>query len=292
MKFCLCLPPFGPYGDAQTLANLAQDAERAGWDGFFIWDHIAGERYPERMVDPWVALAAIALNTKKIRIGALVTPIPRRRPWKVARESVSIDHLSGGRLIFGVGTGSGVGEWDNLGEEPDQKTRGEMLDEGLEVVTALWSGKRTNISGKHYKIKDTLFLPKPIQEPRIPIWVAGIWPNKKPFRRAARWDGMFPLFPHAGDKTLDQLKDLVNYIKRWRDPDKPFDILFRGFPLPNDDPEEAVQILKPYEEIGVTWWQLSISPMSYGKELKGDWPLDEMRATILTGPPRLSGNSA
>jgi alkanesulfonate monooxygenase SsuD/methylene tetrahydromethanopterin reductase-like flavin-dependent oxidoreductase (luciferase family) len=287
MKFCLYLPPFGPYGNANTLANLAQDAEKAGWDGFFIWDHIAGERYPEKMVDPWVALAAIALKTESIRIGALVTPIARRRPWKLARESVSIDHLSGGRLVFGVGTGSGYGEFDHLGEQPDPKLRGEMLDEGLEVLTALWSGERVNYDGKYYQVKDTLFLPEPIQKPRIPIWVAGIWPNRKPFRRAAQWDGMFPLFPHAGDDTVDELKTLVEYVNERRNTSKPFDILFRGFPLPVDDPTQAAEIIKPYEALGVTWWQLSISPMSYGKELKGEWPLQDMHDTILKGPPNI-----
>jgi alkanesulfonate monooxygenase SsuD/methylene tetrahydromethanopterin reductase-like flavin-dependent oxidoreductase (luciferase family) len=286
MKFCLYLPPFGPYGNAKTLANLAQDAEKAGWDGFFIWDHIAGERYPEKMVDPWIALAAIALKTESIRIGALVTPIPRRRPWKLARESVSIDHLSNGRLIFGVGTGSGYGEFDHLGEESNPKLRGEMLDEGLDVLTALWSGQTVNFDGRFYQVKDTLFLPEPLQKPRIPIWVAGIWPNKKPFRRAAQWDGMFPLFPGAGDETLHQLKALVDYVNERRDTSKPYDILFRGFPLPVDDPTQSAEIVKPYEELGVTWWQLSISPMSYGKELKGEWPLQEMHDTILQGPPK------
>jgi len=286
MKFCLYVPPFGPYGDARTLARLAGEAEQAGWDGFFIWDHIAGERYPETMVDPWVALAAIALNTKRIRIGALVTPLARRRPWKIARESVSIDHLSKGRLVFGVGTGSGIGEFANLSEEPVPRIRGEMLDEGLEVLVGLWSGKRINFEGKYYQVKDTLFLPEPVQKPRIPIWVAGIWPNRKPFRRAVHWDGMFPLFPHAGDDPFGQLKELVSYVNEKRDMKKPFDILYRGFPLPVDDPTRAVEILKPYEELGVTWWQLSISPKSFGQQLKGEWPLEEMRDRILQGPPK------
>jgi alkanesulfonate monooxygenase SsuD/methylene tetrahydromethanopterin reductase-like flavin-dependent oxidoreductase (luciferase family) len=269
-----------------VLAELAREAESAGWDGFFIWDHIAGERYPEKIVDPWVALAAIALKTEKMRIGALVTPLPRRRPWKVARESVSIDHLSGGRLIFGVGTGSGAGEFDNLGEESSPKVRAEMLDEGLEVLTGLWSGKRMSYDGKYYKIKDALFLPEPVQKPRIPIWVAGIWPNKRPFRRAVKWDGVFPLFSGTGNEAFNQLKELAASIHERRDASKPFDILFRGFPLPIDDPTRAAEMLKPYEELGVTWWQLSISPMSFGKELKGEWPLQEMHERILQGPPK------
>ena len=194
MKFCLYLPPFGPFSDARVLARLAREAEQVGWDGFFIWDHIAGERYPEKMVDPWVALACIAQNTQKIKIGALVTPLARRRPWKVARESVSIDHISNGRLVMGVGTGSGVGEFDNLGEAFEPKIRGEMLDEALAVLTGLWSGEKVNFSGKYYQTKDTRFLPKPIQKPRIPIWAAGIWPNKKPFKEQHSWMAFFHYF--------------------------------------------------------------------------------------------------
>jgi alkanesulfonate monooxygenase SsuD/methylene tetrahydromethanopterin reductase-like flavin-dependent oxidoreductase (luciferase family) len=129
MKFGIYLPNFGSYGEARVLANLAQDAENSGWDGFFIWDHIAGWTLP--MVDPWVALAAIAVTTHRIRIGTTVTPLPRRRPWKLARETVSIDHLSGGRLTLGVGIGGGASEWAHLGEQPDLKNRGVMLDEAL-----------------------------------------------------------------------------------------------------------------------------------------------------------------
>ena len=145
MKFCLYVPPFGPYADALTLAKLARNAEDAGWDGFFIWDHIAGERYPETIVDPWIALTAIALNTKKIRIGALVTPLPRRRPWKVARETVSLDHISGGRLVFGAGIGSGQGEFDNLGEEADPIKRGEMLEEFERLVDFVKTKRQEDI---------------------------------------------------------------------------------------------------------------------------------------------------
>lgn len=290
MKFCLYLPPFEPFSNARVLARLAREAEQAGWDGFFIWDHIAGERYPEKMVDPWVALAVIAENTTKIRIGALVTPLARRRPWKVARESVSIDHISEGRLVFGVGTGSGVGEFENLGEESSPKKRGEMLDEALKILTGLWSGETVNYSGEYYQVKDTRFLPTPVQEPRIPIWAAGIWPNKKPFRRGARLDGIFPLFPDAqnDEDIFKQLKELVDYIQKYRDPSKPFDIVFRGFKLPQDDPTRARELLEPYIKLGVTWWQKSISPREFGGTLKDkSWPLKEMEDAILQGPPKL-----
>jgi alkanesulfonate monooxygenase SsuD/methylene tetrahydromethanopterin reductase-like flavin-dependent oxidoreductase (luciferase family) len=291
MKFCLYLPPFGPYGDARVLARLAGEAEKAGWDGFFIWDHIAGERYPEKMVDPWVALACIALKTKKIRIGTLVTPLARRRPWKVARESVSIDQLSKGRLVFGVGTGSGLREFDNLGEEPNPKVRGVMLDEALDILTGLWSGERINYTGRYYQVKDSRFLPVPVQKPRIPIWAAGIWPHKKPFRRGAKLDGIFPLFPSAknDEDMVNQLKELIDYVNAFRDLSKSFDIVFRGFNLPINDPKRAWELIKPFEDLGVTWWQTSISPKEFGVALKDEkWPLVEMEEVILQGPPKLN----
>lgn len=290
MKFCLYLPPFGPFSDAIVLARLAREAEQSGWDGFFIWDHIAGERYPEKMADPWVALACIAQNTETIKIGALVTPLARRRPWKVARESVSVDQISQGRLIFGVGTGSGVGEFENLGEETDPSVRGKMLDEALDVLTGLWSGEVVNYAGRYYQVNETRFLPRPVQAPRIPIWAAGIWPNKKPFKRAAKLDGVFPLFPYArnDEETADQLKALISFLYTYRDLSKPFDVVFRGFKLPVNDPEHCRELIQPYEAMGVTWWQTSVSPREFGGSLKDEtWPLEEMEDSILQGPPKL-----
>ncbi|HSB02371.1 MAG TPA: LLM class flavin-dependent oxidoreductase, partial [Anaerolineales bacterium] len=182
MKYGLYLPNFGAFADARLLANLARDAEQAGWDGFFLWDHIA-RPWVTQVVDTWVALSAIALNTTTIRFGPLVTPLPRRRPWKLARETASLDQLSAGRLILGIGTG-GIGglvkEWENFGEELDLRTRAEMLDEGLDILTGLWSGKPFAYTGRHYQVKDTEFIPAPIQSPRVPIWVAGNWPHKAP----------------------------------------------------------------------------------------------------------------
>ena len=135
MNYGIYLPPFGPYSDARVLADLARDAEQTGWDGFFLWDHIApAPDWPKPMVDPWIALTAVALNTQTIQFGPMVTPLPRRRPWKYARETVSLDRLSGGRLIAGVGIGLGDQEWDRLDEETDIKTRGAMLDEGIASV--------------------------------------------------------------------------------------------------------------------------------------------------------------
>ena len=187
MQYGINLPPFGDFGDPRALAELAHEAEQAGWDGFFIWDHIIFDPSFHPMVDPCVGLAAVALSTSRIRIGTMLTPLPRRRPWKLARETVSLDRLSNGRLILGVGIGDPV-QWDYgfFGEETDARVRAQHLDEGLDIVAGLWSGERFSYQGQHYQLQEMIFLPKPVQ-PRIPIWVGGNWPNKPPLAE-----------PHAG----------------------------------------------------------------------------------------------
>lgn len=286
MKFGIYLPNFGAYGDARVLANLAQDAENSGWDGFFIWDHISGHSLP--MVDPWVALAAIAVCTQRIRIGTTVTPLPRRRPWKLAREAVSIDHLSGGRLTLGAGIGGGDAEWAHLGEQPDLKKRGEMLDEALSVLVGLWSGEPFSYEGKYYKIEKAQFLPKPLQQPHIPIWVGGNWPNKPPFRRATKWEGAFPLFQvEDNEKELAQLDDLVRYLRSHRKHEQPLEIIIMGV-TPDADSEYSVNLVKQRFKLGMTWWLESLTPYRTGKCYEDEWPVDEMRERILKGPPHLS----
>ncbi len=280
MKYGIYLPNFGPYGNAKTLASLARDAEDAGWDGFFLWDHIAG--YPLEMVDPWVALTSVSLNTQKIRIGTTVTPLPRRRPWKLAREAVSLDHLSNGRLILSVGIGLGEAEWDHLGEEANLKARGQMLDEALTIVDGLWQGEPFTFSGDHYHIQDAHFLPKPKQSPRIPIWVGGFWPNKRPFRRAAQWDGMFPLFQDEDrSQVLAQLQSAVDYAKTYRETDEPFDVVMTGF----TSGEDGREVIRPYQEAGVTWWLECIAPFRFGVGFDQEWPLEALHQRILQGPP-------
>ncbi len=162
MKFAIYAPIFGPYADPQALVNLACDAEQAGWDDFFIWDHISMWWPGATPVgDPWITLSAIAIATQRVCIGPMVTPIPRRRPWKLARETVSLARLSKGRLVFGVGIGLGSQEYDNLGEKTDLMERGAMLDEGLDVLMGLWSGEKFSYDGKYYQVKEALFRPTP-----------------------------------------------------------------------------------------------------------------------------------
>jgi alkanesulfonate monooxygenase SsuD/methylene tetrahydromethanopterin reductase-like flavin-dependent oxidoreductase (luciferase family) len=267
------------------LAELAREAQDAGWDGFFIWDHVQsfapGERVP--VVDPWVALAAVAVATSRIRLGPMVTPIPRRRPWKLARESVTLDHLSGGRLTLGVGLGDPVAsEFGAFGEETDARRRARLLDEGLAVLTGLSRGEPFSFAGEHFRVRDALCWPPPVQSPRIPIWVAGQWPNRAPLRRAARWDGVFPIKARADDSgtlTPDEVRELVAYIRSHRESAAPFDVVIYGA-TPADDPARAAALVAPYAEAGLTWWQESLSGF------RG--PVELTRARIRQGPPRPS----
>jgi alkanesulfonate monooxygenase SsuD/methylene tetrahydromethanopterin reductase-like flavin-dependent oxidoreductase (luciferase family) len=170
--------PFEELSEPRVLARLAAETEAAGWDGFFVWDHIVYTGVT-RLADPWVALAGVAAATERVRIGALVTPTPRRRVQKLARETVTLDRLSGGRLVLGVGIGGNRhGEFEPFGDEPDARERARQLDADLERLTELWGGE---------------FQPGPVQQPRIPVWVAARWPNRRPVQRALRWDGLFPV---------------------------------------------------------------------------------------------------
>jgi alkanesulfonate monooxygenase SsuD/methylene tetrahydromethanopterin reductase-like flavin-dependent oxidoreductase (luciferase family) len=170
MKYGLDIPTAGEYADPHTLADLAAEAEEAGWDGFFLWDVLFAQGHMDTpVVDPWIALAAIATRTQRIRIGAFMTPLPRRRPWQVARQTVTLDHLSNGRLIFGAALGYQALDFTVFGEEFDLKHRAEKLDEGLAVLQGLWSGEVFRFQGTYYQVENARFLPKPLQTPRIPV---------------------------------------------------------------------------------------------------------------------------
>ncbi len=284
MKCGLYIPNFGSYGEAAVVAALACDAEAAGWDGLFLWDHVAGWDQP--LVDPWVALTAAAVATTRLRLGTTVTPLPRRRPWKLARETVSLDRLSAGRLTLSVGIGLGEAEWDDLGEEPDLRTRGAMLDEGLEVLTGLWTGAPFSYEGAHYSVAGATFRPIPVQSPRIPVWVGGFWPNKAPFRRMARWDGMFPLFGEAEtrEQELEQLREAVAYVMEHRNAAGPFDVVCSGV-TPGERPDEAGEIVAQYAAAGATWWLEPIAPYRLGLGFDDTWPTEQLRERVLQGPP-------
>lgn len=295
MRYGVTLPNFGHFFEPRSLATVARDAEEAGWDGFFLWDHVFFGLFPT--VDPWVALAAIAMSTDRVRIGPLVTPLPRRRPLKLAREAVSLDHLSGGRLTLGVGIGDFPWEWEHLGEEADLRARGAMLDEGLELLTQIWSGRPVAHQGAHYTVhvrdlpghdQPAHFEPPPVQSPRIPIWVAGIWPNKRPFRRAARWDGVVPLkqgFNLGETMTPDDLREIASYVREHRTQTGSFDVVMGGHTEGTDRRRDA-EAVAPYQEAGATWWLESVSPFDFGWNWQGPWPAEAMERRIRAGPPR------
>jgi alkanesulfonate monooxygenase SsuD/methylene tetrahydromethanopterin reductase-like flavin-dependent oxidoreductase (luciferase family) len=279
MRYGIDVPQFGDYGDPRTLAALAREAEEAGWDGFFIWDHI-NVNWPARVADPWIALAAIACATTRIRLGALVTPIFRRHPWKLARETVALDYLSGGRLIFGYGLGADFfGEISSFGGELDDRVRAEMLEEGLAILSGLWSGEKFSFSGKHYTVREVQFLPAPIQKPRIPIWGGGTWPRKGPMLRAANYDGVMPI---SGDiekpLTPEQVREIAAFFEQHHKTGvQPFDIIANG-ETPADDRARAAETVAAYEAAGATWWFESTLPWKQ--------PLESFRVRIVAGPPR------
>ncbi|MDX1690230.1 MAG: LLM class flavin-dependent oxidoreductase [Acidimicrobiia bacterium] len=253
MRFALNLAPFGPWSDPHRLVALAGRAEAAGWDGVFLWDHVFYGEDVTRIADPWVCLAAMAAATTRLRIGTMVTPLPRRRPAKLARETVTLDHLSGGRLTLGVGIGwPPRNDFGRFGDAEDNRVRGRQLDEGLEVLTALWSGEDVVHRGDHYLADGVRFLPRPIQRPRIPIWVAGMWPHRPAFRRAARFDGVFPIRVDDGFDIVpvrpDDLREIIAFTLEHRDTDDALDVSVGGTRF--DDPDLAA-----YERAGATWWQ-------------------------------------
>lgn len=270
-----------PHGDIHTLAELANEAEEAGWDGVFYWDGIyiqeAGPMY-----DPWIVLAAMALRTERVRLGLILTPPSRRRPWKLARETVTLDHLSHGRLILPVGLGAlDDGGFGKVGEVTDRRQRAELLDESLEILTGLWSGKPFSFQGKHYHVEEMTFLPPPVQSPRIPIWVVGAWPSQKSMQRALRYDGLLPNKIASGDVpatiTPEDIRAMKAYIEEHRTQTTPFDIVQEG-ETPGEDRERAREIVRPYAEAGATWW--TESRWSFP-------PIEELRRRIQQGPPRL-----
>ncbi len=278
MKFGLDVATSGDFADPKKLAALAVEAEQAGWDGFFVWDVMfANQTMDEPVVDPWVTLAAIAVKTQRIRIGAFMTPMARRRPWQIARQTATLDHLSNGRLVFGAALGYQALDFVSFGEDYDPKIRAEKLDEGLEVLTRLWAGEAFSFHGKHYQLDNVKFASKPVQSPRIPIWLAGGWPRRKPLQRAARWDGIYLMTVNQTTNeflTPREITEIVDYFKVHRKSTEPFDIAL-NVEIPSD-PNKAVDVVQPYIEAGATWC-VGLSPNT----------VEQYRERIRPGPPKV-----
>jgi alkanesulfonate monooxygenase SsuD/methylene tetrahydromethanopterin reductase-like flavin-dependent oxidoreductase (luciferase family) len=277
------VPNVGAFGDPALLADLAVAAEERGWDGFFVWDHQLWWDPQWNVADPVVVIATVAARTDRLRIGILVNVLARRRVGKVARESVTLDQLSRGRLVFGAGLGSRAEEFTAFGEPGEAKERAARLDESLELLDALWTGEPVTYRGEHLTATGVTMLPRPVQRPRIPIWCGGRWPVMAPFRRAARWDGVMPTHADFGlGETMppDELRAAVRYTREHRTASGPFDVALEGR-TDGAAPDRGGGHVLPYAEAGLTWWI----------EALGWWrgtPEDAM-ARITQGPPLLPG---
>jgi len=271
-----------PKADIFQAIEFAKLAEEAKWDAFFVWEPTYG-------IDAWMTLAAIAVKTKKIRLGTLLSPPSRMRPWKLASETITLDVLSSGRITLCVGLGAIDTGFEELGEEIDRKTRAELLDEGLDIMNGLWRWNLTNYDGKHYKIKNLKNCeffnrhppPNLIQNPRIPIWVVGAWPWNKSMQRALKYDGLIPTLKNKQGKfekvAPEHIREMRDYIKKNRQANSPFDIIVEG-ETPGNDPHSAESIIKPYADAGATWW------------IESNWTtpdLSKIKARVKEGPPSL-----
>lgn len=266
MRFGVFLPIFDELADPLVLADLAVAAEEAGWDGVFFWDHIYYRPPVQAATDPWAAMALAAEKTERVLIGPMVTPLARRRPQVLARQAVAVDRISAGRFVMGVGLGmdSSGGELSRFGEELDDRRRAEMLDESLDVLTAMWSGQPFDHEGRHYTARDSRFLPAPAAG-RIPVWVAARWPNRRPLRRAARHDGLF-LIDVEDPAEVAAAVELVTTERPVGG--GPLEVVIAR--SPGTDPQ-------PWAEAGATWWLTWIEP--FGTEAAA------VLRMIRSGPP-------
>ena len=264
MRHGLFLRPFGATAHPKYFGELAQQAEAAGWEGVFLWDHLGYPDVPQ-LVDPWIALTAIAGATRTIKLGPMVSPLPRRHPWGLARQVAALDLLSDGRLVLGVGRRDlRGGEFATFGEELDRRVRGEMLDESLSLLHQLLSGARVERRGKHYLVEGVQFLPTPHQQP-LPTWVAARWPNRAPRRRAARCQGGFVIQVERPEEILEVRSLLAGFGVG----DRPFEIVMAM--APGRDPG-------PWEAAGVTWYLTRLGPFDLRRAA--------VEGVVAAGPPK------
>ena len=270
LRSALWLPLFDELADPVVVARLAAEAEQAGWHGLFVWDHLRWREPVREVADPWITLAAVATATERMWFGPMVTPLPRRRPAKVARETVTLDRLGGGRLVLGVGLGEDRfgQELSRTGEQLDARLRGQMLDEALAVLAGAWSGEPVRHHGAHFTVDGMRFLPRPARPSGIPVWAAGFPGKRAPMRRAARLDGYFPVnLEHP--EQLAAAVEAINELRRaaGADPDAPFDV---PVALPaGTDPA-------PWQRAGATWWLAEFPPDATS--------VDAVRGVLRDGP--------
>jgi alkanesulfonate monooxygenase SsuD/methylene tetrahydromethanopterin reductase-like flavin-dependent oxidoreductase (luciferase family) len=250
VRYAVGLPTVGEFGDPRALVELAVAAEAHGWDGVFVWDHLLYHDPLWPVANPVVTVSAIAARTARVRLGVLMTALPRRRVQVVARETATLDVLSGGRLVFGAALGSMDDEYAAFGEDPALAARAARLDASLELLAALWTGEPLELpSGYAVTMR-----PPPVQRPRVPVWCAGRWPTRAGLRRAARWDGAMPTFAGYGRLgpavPVAVFAEAVGFIAEHRGSLSGFDVALEGW----TEPADAAATVAPYAEHGLTWW--------------------------------------
>ena len=266
------LPNFGELAKPENMIKLASLAEENGWEGIFIWDHIPADA-SKIAYDPWLLLSLVATNTEKTRIGTTVTPLARRRPQKIAKEVVTLDHISNGRFTLGIGLG-GKAEFAAYGEPFNLKSTAEKLDESVEILRLLWSGEKVDYKGKHFQIK-AQHLPTPVQN-QIPIWVGGNWPNKAPFRRAAKYQGVFPLKLNSDDGlTPEEHISILAYIVKHGGNLDNYDVVRSIYSQGDTEKDKWIE----YEEAGVNYFLDCLDPWRGNVEYLFD--------RVRRGPPEL-----
>ena len=270
MRFGIILPG----GTAARQLEQAVLAERAGWDGVFVWEAAFG-------VDAWALLAAIAARTQRVRLGTMLTPLPWRRPWKVASQVVTLDQLSRGRATLAIGLGAIATDLPDTGEVTDLRERAAMMDEGIDLIRELWAG-RQRYAGTYYRYDcdrdDLVRVGRPVQE-RIPIWVVGVWPRPKSMRRVLRCDGIIPQY---GDG--DDTPEVMRQLRRWLDEHDArdgFDVLSEG-ETPAGDREAAIAAVTPWADAGATWWMETNWEMPHDSDER----MRQVDERIAAGPPR------
>ena len=279
VRFAIGVPNVGEFADTRLVTDLALLAERSGWDAVFLWDHLLfHDDWP--VVDPWVTLGAVASRTERILAGLMVAAVPRQLPWEVAKRALTLHQLSKGRFLLGAGLGSMPEEYESFGSEADLRVRAERLDEALEIITGLWHDESVTYEGRHFRVERAAVRPLLADGERIPIWIAGRWPNRPPFRRAARWDGLFVTHSSFGKGETMPPEDLSAAVKlatSYRESDAPtVEVAIEG--TSPDDPAMAWDRVAPYADAGLTWWV----------EALGWWrgDVDDARRRVAAGPPR------
>ncbi|HEY7043387.1 MAG TPA: LLM class flavin-dependent oxidoreductase [Nocardioidaceae bacterium] len=285
MRYGLDITAAGPWGRPDRIAELATLAERSGWDGVFCEDYIC---FPGEGTDPvdtydvWITLALVAQATTRVTLGTMVTPVPRRRPWVLASQALTVDHLSSGRLVLGVGLGDPEPRnFASFGEVTDLAERAGMLDEALDIVARLWTGQRVSFEGRHYRIHDAQLRPRPVAVPRVPIWVGGALTLARPRRRALRWDGacLYRIPTQHGweDVTPEDVRRLRADVDARPGGGAGYVIAVGGRERSLDDPEADREYVAALADAGADWWHEYVPPrLSY----------DEARRRIESGPVR------